>query len=81
MTTHELAKQLLQGPNVMALVRGYEGGVDEIKHIGIERPLHINIHKEKWYYGEHELHYYDSNCYYCSDTEQPSETSGVLLFK
>lgn len=56
MTSHELAKRLLEGPDILILVEGYEGGyTDKIK---IEEPkefcLNVNT---SWYYGEHEQNY------------------------
>lgn len=53
MTTHELAKLLLDGPNVMVTIDGYEGGTREVKKIDKLCKLHLNIN-EKGYYGEHE---------------------------
>jgi hypothetical protein len=60
MTAHQLARKLLEGPDVMVTVRGYEGGVDEIT--GIQKPeeLILNFHdKDSWYYGNHEYNQYD----------------------
>lgn len=54
MTAHELARRLLEGPDLMVTVSGYEGGVDEVTHIMGERPLHINVNTA-WYYGKHEF--------------------------
>lgn len=53
MTAHELAKQLLELPDVMLTVRGYEGGVDEITSVSQPKELALNVHEE-WYYGKHE---------------------------
>ena len=53
MTTHELAKQLLEGPDVMVTISGYEGGVDEIKTIHPMKSLKTHVN-DAWYYGPHE---------------------------
>lgn len=62
MTTHELAKALLEGPNLPCTRRGYEGGVEVISHIGTPTPIHFNVHTE-WYYGSHEYHK-NEECYH-----------------
>jgi hypothetical protein len=66
MTTHELAKQLLDGPDLMVTIPGYEGGVNEVETINKPTPILLNKHTE-WYYGKHE--YID---------EYMSETSNIL---
>lgn len=43
MTSHELAKKLLELPDYPVTVSGYEGGVNIVD----------NVHDE-WYYGKHE---------------------------
>jgi hypothetical protein len=53
MTTHELAKKLLELPDVMVLTDGYEGGVDEITKITPTK-IKLNVHDE-WYYGNHDV--------------------------
>lgn len=53
MTSHELAHQLLAGPDLLVTVRGYEGGVDEITLVKEAKPLLLNINSA-WYYGKHE---------------------------
>jgi len=52
MTAHELAKQLLEGPDLIVTVSGYEGGVDEITSIDSPEPIKLNVNTE-WYYGKH----------------------------
>ncbi len=54
MTTHELAKKLLEFDNILVLVDGYEGGFESEITIGA-----IEV------YGPHERSYfgnYDSDC-------------------
>ena len=53
MTAHELARQLLAGPDLMVTVRGYEDGVDEINTVEPPKPLILNKY-DAWYYGDHE---------------------------
>ncbi len=51
MKAHELARQLLAGPDLPVYVRGYEGGVDDVAHIvlcEIVRDYHQGS-----YYGSH----------------------------
>lgn len=55
MTSHELARKLLAGPDLMVTVRGYEGGVDEVQFILKSEPINLNVNEE-WYYGKHEYH-------------------------
>lgn len=55
MTTHELARRLLDGPDCMVTVRGYEGGVYEVMHVEEPHPLSLDVHSaEDWYFGPHE---------------------------
>lgn len=61
MTTHELARKLLETEDVMVTVRGYEGGVNEINTIGDSEELCLNTSTE-WYYGKHgDCNEYGSN--------------------
>jgi hypothetical protein len=60
MTSHELAKKLLELPDVMVTVRGYEGGVDEIRFVNTPRELALDVNEE-WYYGKHEYVDYDKH--------------------
>ena len=53
MTTHELARKLLAGEDVMATVSGYEGGVNEIGTVSDPSPILLNVNTA-WYYGDHE---------------------------
>ena len=53
MTSHELAKILLAGPDLMVTVRGYEGGVDEINKVWEPEILKLNVNHEGWM-GDHE---------------------------
>ena len=55
MTAHELARVLLEGPDLMVTVGGYEGGVNEIERVRPPRPIHLNINTG-WYYGKHDYH-------------------------
>jgi hypothetical protein len=53
MTTHELAKMLLEGEDVAVVVSGYEGGVNDLNQIN-----YLAVHRDvndAWYYGKHEL--------------------------
>ncbi len=63
MTTHELAKKLLTMPDVMVTVRGYEGGVDEIKTVHPIGKLHLDCNKD-WWDGNHEYKT-DEECVLC----------------
>lgn len=60
MTSHELAKILLAGPDHMVTVRGYEGGVNEITTVCPPQLLRLHVNNE-WYYGKHEYHHNDSH--------------------
>lgn len=42
MTSHELARRLLEGPDLPVTVRGYEGGVDIIQNVNPPMPLHLD---------------------------------------
>jgi len=53
MTSHELAKKLLEGPDLPVTVRGYEGGVDIINNVDSPATLQLDTYEE-WYYGSHE---------------------------
>jgi len=55
MTAHELARTLLEGPDLMVTVRGYEGGVDEVGYVKPPTPIHYDAHTES-YYGRHSYH-------------------------
>ena len=65
MTTHELAKKLLEGPNLLVTISGYEGGSNEITHISEPREIHLSVYTA-WYYGEHEFHI-EGICRSCSN--------------
>ena len=56
MTTHELARLLLDGPDLMVTRRGYEGGVHEIAVVQLPRPIHLNANGSRSYVGPHEYH-------------------------
>ena len=71
MTTHELARKLLEGPDVRVVVRGYEGGVNDVSEISEPSPIALNI-SSKWYLGAHEL-----NPYKEVTTETAIELRGV----
>lgn len=53
MTSHELARALLELPDLQVTIRGYEGGVNFINHLSAPRELVLNAHEEG-YYGAHE---------------------------
>jgi hypothetical protein len=44
----------------MVTVRGYEGGVDEIRFVNTPRELALDVNEE-WYYGKHEYVDYDKH--------------------
>jgi hypothetical protein len=60
MLAHELAKLLLAGPDVRVVVRGYEGGVNDVSGISEPSKLALDFYDE-WYYGHHQFvgHDYD----------------------
>lgn len=51
MNAHELARQLLAGPDLPVYVRGYEGGVDDVAAI-VPRQVVRDFHNVS-YYGKH----------------------------
>jgi hypothetical protein len=53
MTSHELARKLLEMPDVMVTRNGYEGGVDEITTVSEPRLLALNVNESR-YYGKHD---------------------------
>jgi hypothetical protein len=79
MTTHELARKLLEGEDLLVVVRGYEGGVNEVDTIHEPQSIHLKIHEGTWYYGLHEFHESDfDQCCYCEGTEPP-ETKAIFI--
>lgn len=53
MTVKELIEKLSKcNPDKMVVVRGYEGGCDEVGGIA-ETRINLNVNTE-WYYGKHE---------------------------
>lgn len=58
MTSHELARKLLEMDDLPVTVSGYEGGVDFIKGIAKPQDLKLDVH-DAWYYGKHEYVYDD----------------------
>lgn len=63
MTVRELIEVLskIEDQEVRVMVKGYERGVDDIEDIP---PAIVNVAldvNEKWYYGRHEVEYYDHN--------------------
>jgi hypothetical protein len=72
MTTHELARILLEGPDLMVTVRGYEGGVDEITTINPPAPIHLEVWEGHDYCGRHEYHDEDNIgwCMVCGNCTQ-----------
>ena len=75
MTSHELVKLLLEGPDLMVTRRGYEGGVEEITEVFPADPIHLFAHQGQPYMGTHAYHvenwcsYYDEN--YDDEGEHP----------
>ena len=68
MTTHELARKLLEGPDLLVTRRGYEGGVTEITIVAPECLMHLNVHSPRSYCGPHEYHTADG-CVVCYDDD------------
>lgn len=53
MKVKELIEKLSQlDPELMVVIRGYEGGVDEVSDYGLCN-IELNVNDE-WYYGKHE---------------------------
>ena len=53
MNVKELIEELSQlDPELMVVIRGYEGGVKEVSHYELCN-VALNVNKE-WYYGNHE---------------------------
>ena len=58
MKVKELIEKLSQlDPELMVVVAGYEGGVDEIKKYKL-CDIELNVNDD-WYYGKHEVLYKD----------------------
>ncbi len=54
MKVKELIEKLSQlDPELMVVIRGYEGGVDEVSNYGLCN-IWLNANDE-WYYGKHEV--------------------------
>ena len=54
MKVKELIEKLSQlDPELMVVIRGYEGGVDEVSDYGL-CDIELNVNDE-WYYGKHEV--------------------------
>lgn len=64
MKAHELARKLLEGPDLPVYVRGYEGGVDDVGQI---LPINVvrDVYDDESYYGAHD--------HYESDPDEPRE--------
>jgi len=77
MTVAELIKELskLENQDARAVVRGYEGGVDDVDEITFMK-ISLDANKGTWYYGCHEEIYED-------DKRHPlwSEDSNVPAYK
>jgi len=54
MTAHELARKLLEGPNMMVTLSGYEGGAKEVSHISPPNGLTLDYHDQRSYCGPHQ---------------------------
>ena len=44
MTTHELARRLLAGPDVLVNTKGYEGGYHEVTDVDASATLRLDVH-------------------------------------
>lgn len=75
MTTHELAKILLEKPDVMAIVSGYEGGFNEILKVNEPEAIILNVNSE-CYMGQHE---FKSSAFFFEDENNKQETMAVLI--
>jgi len=54
MKVKELIEKLQSfDPELMVIVSGYEGGVDEVKYAANVK-IKLDVHTE-WYYGKHEV--------------------------
>jgi hypothetical protein len=53
MTAHELARQLLAGPDLMVTRRGYEGGVEEITDVMEPTALALDLYVGREWVGRH----------------------------
>ena len=74
MTAHELAKMLLNGPDLMVTTRAYEGGVNEIESVGKPTAIHLKSHSDsQWFYGKHEYHIESCNHCYCDEPITPPD--------
>jgi hypothetical protein len=51
-TAHELARKLLEGPDVLVLVRGYEGGYDAASVPETKSVMHQP--DASWFYGRYD---------------------------
>lgn len=58
MTSHELARKLLEMPDLPVTIHGYEGGVNFIETVNQPEELCLNYYQE-WYYGKHSYRDYD----------------------
>ena len=66
MTVQQLIKALsqIEDQNTKVMIRGYEGGVDELaigSGIGNNTPAIVNVALDvnnEWYYGKHEVQQY-----------------------
>jgi hypothetical protein len=61
MTASDLIKKLQSlPPDIKIIVRGYEGGYNDVLKL-VERKIIIHPKKEEWYYGEYDDNLDDSN--------------------
>lgn len=67
MTAHQLAEKLLAGPDYAVVIRGYEGGVNEVDFIS-EAKVHPNYYEGYSYYGKHYI--IDENYVDADDAER-----------
>jgi hypothetical protein len=64
MNVKELIEKLSHfDPELMVIVSGYEGGVDEVNNVG-KVNVKLNVNTE-WYYGKHEVPHSDSDPFDC----------------
>ncbi len=78
MTSHELARQLLEGPDLLVTIRGYEYGVNEVTGICPPPLLHLEANKGSKWCGLHEYHEGDEMCCNCLNIRWNDEEIPVM---
>jgi hypothetical protein len=75
MTKKELIDLLskIDGDDTRIFIRGYEGGLDDVSNIEIEK-ISLDINTE-WYYGKHEL----SSSLSASKRKLKTNVKGIII--